>query len=113
MNFDYYLEPPLESPGAADMDAHADRTELQLESFARTASRLSGRDVSIVVESYVGEDDEPLQDVTVTIRKLPMAEANDELLEVFRDLAAVILEAKRKERERAERKAKSTKLGNP
>ena len=74
------------------MELHELRTEQELERLGKTVSKLADFPVEVSVESYVDEDDAPLQDVTISIRKLPMTKANGELLEVLRDFVAAMEE---------------------
>jgi len=105
MNFDSYLEPPIASKGIAYVETNELQTELELESFGKTASALSGRKVAINAESYADDNDVPLQDITITIRGLPMGEANMELIEVFHDLTGAITAAEAKKEAAFQKKA--------
>lgn len=84
-----------------------DLEESKLHAAAKHAERLVGKPVQVKIdtESFFDPRDEPLVDVVLRIRNLPLADASGNVAEVLDDVASAIRAMQETEQKRAKERA--------
>lgn len=96
---------PVENLEIVQLNEAEEQEAVYLRRAAEAAAKFGNYGVSASAETYYGKYDQPVQDVLIVVRGLPLTDSTHELGEVLRDMSAAITNREREEAARHQRRA--------